>query len=184
MNLLGVREVVPTGRESIVDATLTLESGLPSAELQEVAVGLNHGKKYEVTIKEVHKKRSLDANAYAWVLLQKLGEALHLPKEEVYRQIIRGWGEFDTVTMVSAAAQKFCKLWTVKGLGWIAEKQWDNGTDACILLYPGSSTYDTRQMSRFIDGIVEECKAQGIETLPPNQLSLLKGGWSNGDAMD
>ena len=166
-----------TDKTSIVNATFTIESGLPSAELQGIAVGLKHGKKYELTIKETRKKRSLDANAYAWVLLQKLGEALKLPKEEVYRQIIRGWGNFFTAEVNSVDADRLCDYWTSKGLGWVAEKAFDDGESTDILLYPGSSTYDTHQMSRFIDGIVDECKAQGIETKSPEELTALLEEW-------
>ena len=45
------------------------------------------------------------------------------------------------------------------------------------MLYYGSSTFDTKQMSRLIDNIVQDCKAVGIETLTPQQLDALKEGW-------
>lgn len=43
--------------------------------------------------------------------------------------------------------------------------------------YHGSSTYDTAQMSRLIDNIVQDCKALGIETMTPDKLSILKEEW-------
>ena len=49
-----------------------------------------------------------------------------------------------------------------------------------VTLYYGSSTYDTKQMSRLIDNIVQDCQAVGIETLTPDKLALLLEEW--GDA--
>lgn len=44
-----------------------------------------------------------------------------------------------------------------------------------VILYDGSSTYDTAQMSRFVNMVVDECKIQGIETMTPEELCKLKG---------
>lgn len=49
------------------------------------------------------------------------------------------------------------------------------------MLYYGSSTYDTAQMSRLINIIVEECKAQGIETRTPDEISKLVSLWGDGN---
>lgn len=46
-----------------------------------------------------------------------------------------------------------------------------------VCAYYGSSTYDTAQMSRLIDLVVQECRQQDIETLTERELSLLKEGW-------
>ena len=47
-----------------------------------------------------------------------------------------------------------------------------------VVLYYGSSTYDSAQMSRLIDLVVQECQAQGIETKTPEELALLKEDWA------
>ena len=46
-----------------------------------------------------------------------------------------------------------------------------------LAAYHGSSVYDTKQMSRLIDNLVQDCKEIGIETLPPEKLSLLVEDW-------
>ncbi len=43
--------------------------------------------------------------------------------------------------------------------------------------YYGSSQYDTAQMSRLIDLIVQECRQQGIETATPQELARYKEEW-------
>ena len=49
-----------------------------------------------------------------------------------------------------------------------------------VILYYGSSAYDTNQMSRLIDRIVQDCKDAGIETLTPDKLDAMKAGWGDG----
>ena len=46
-----------------------------------------------------------------------------------------------------------------------------------VRAYYGSSTYNTRQMSRIIDAAVEEAKGMGIETLRPEEIARLKEEW-------
>lgn len=76
-------------------------------------------KQYEV--KEVKKKRSLDSNAYAWVLLGKLQDKLRIPKEEIYRSIIKEIGSYEVVPIKNEAVEKFRQAWSKNGLGWITE---------------------------------------------------------------
>lgn len=137
------------------------------------------GKLYEVVVKPQRKKRSLDANAYCWVLLDKLAEKMIVPKTEIYRQYIREiGGNSETVCVLERAVDKLIDGWSRNGVGWIADKM-PSKLEGCVnvVLYYGSSTYDTGQMSRLIDLIVQDCKAQGIETLTPFELDALKERW-------
>lgn len=43
--------------------------------------------------------------------------------------------------------------------------------------YYGSHTYNTKEMSRLIDGVVTSCNELGIETLPPVELKRMKEQW-------
>lgn len=136
-------------------------------------------KQYVVEVKEYHLRRSLDANAYCWVLLDKLAEKTGVPKSDIYRNLIREiGGNNDTVCCVERAVDKLCDSWRKNGMGWQAEVG-DSKLDGCktVTLYYGSSTYDTRQMSRLIDLVVQECQQQGIETKTPRELALLKEEW-------
>ena len=61
---------------------------------------LDPNKKYDVDIKEHQEKRSLDANAYCWVLIGKLAAKLRVPPNEVYRQYIQDIGGNYTIVPV------------------------------------------------------------------------------------
>ena len=136
-------------------------------------------KLYDLCIKEHREKRSLDANAYAWVLMDKIAEATNIPKEDVYREMIRNiGGNTDTVCVKAEAADKMRSSWSRNGLGWITDTM-PSKLPGCVnvILYYGSSTYDKVQMSRLIDNLVADCKALGIETMTPDKLDLLKEEW-------
>ena len=141
-------------------------------------------KKYAVEIKEHRKKRSLDANAYAWTLIGQLAAKLStdgvvITPDQVYREAIRDvGGNYEVVPIRDDALERWQQIWAGKGLGWVCEvigKSKIDGYTNTRCFY-GSSVYDTAQMSRLISIIVDECKAAGVETMTPAELeSLLRG---------
>lgn len=143
-------------------------------------VGEMKDKKYEVTIKEFRERRSLDANAYCWVLLDKLAEVLREPKEQIYRSYIREiGGNCEVVCVLNSAVDRLRRGWERNGLGWLTDTE-KSKIDGCtnVVLYYGSSTYDTKQMSRLIDMIIQDCRGCGIEVLPPERLAGMLEEWS------
>lgn len=136
-------------------------------------------KDYE--IKRVYKRRSLDANAYFWVLLDSLAAVLGIPKNELYRQRIKEIGGVsDTVCVPDRAVKRLVSIWEDKGLGWSAET-FSSKIDGCtnVTLYYGSSTFDTQQMARLIDSIVQDCQQLGIETKSPEEVASLLKQWES-----
>lgn len=142
---------------------------------------MEDGKTYDLTLKPHRERRSLDANAYCWVLLDRLAEKVQIPKTEIYRRYIREiGGNSDTVCVVEKAADKLCEGWSHNGIGWQTDRL-PSKLEGCVnvILYYGSSTYDTQQMSRLIDMVVADCKELGIETLTPVELDRMKDRWGN-----
>ena len=140
---------------------------------------LKTAEKLSIKIGRFKKKRSLDANAYCWTLIGKLAEKLNIPRTDIYRQAIKEiGGNSDTVCIQDKAVQSLCDGWQRNGIGWQTETM-PSKIEGCtnVVLYYGSSTYDTAQMSRLINNIVEECKLQGIETKSKEELDSLLGQW-------
>lgn len=130
-------------------------------------------------LKKHRNKRSLDANAYCWVLIDKLALKLGISKVDVYRTAIHEIGGVsDIYCMKDAAVDKFCESWKRNGIGWMTETV-KSKIAGCtnVIVYYGSSTYDTAQMSRLIDIIVQDCREQGIETMTPAELQAIKDRW-------
>jgi hypothetical protein len=137
--------------------------------------------RYDLEVREHRKKRSLDANAYAWVLINKLAESLRLAPIDVYRQAIQNiGGNYEVIPIKEEAADHFIKVWEAKGLGWPCVDMGKSRIDGYrnLRAYYGSSTYDTRQMAQLIDNLVQDCKALDIETMSPEKLALLMEGWN------
>lgn len=135
---------------------------------------------YDLDIKEHREKRSLDANAYVWVLIHKLADEMRITPEEVYMQAILDIGGNCTpVCVPEKNVERFKRTWKGKGLGWPVKDLGPSQVPGCrnLMAYHGSSTYDTKQMSRLIDSLVQDCKQLDIETLPPEKLELLKEAW-------
>lgn len=132
----------------------------------------------EYEIVKAKKKRSKDANAYAWVLIGKIADVLNLDKYEIYREAIRKCNQYEPLVMSRERAKNFERLWAKNGTGWQTEiVSAVNDEYVQINAYYGSSVYDTKAMSVLIDNLVQDCKALGIETMPPDELEALLGAW-------
>ena len=145
------------------------------AQIANALDGLDSEKEYVLTVKEYKAKKSLSSNAYFWVLCGKLAEKTHIGSTEIYKRLIKEIGGNNTLVCVQEeCVDALCKHWSAKGLGWVTEVV-DSKLNGCknVFLYYGSSLYDTAQMSRLIDLIVQECKQQGIETMTPQEIAAL-----------
>lgn len=163
------------------DGHLCIAVNDPRAARQFVRA-MQPGKTYAARLLQWRARRSLDANAYAWVLIDKIAEATNTPVQEVYRETIRDVGGNSYVVPIRKdAAARYQQIWAANGLGWLCDALGDcRNTPGYVNIrcYYGSSVYDTQQMSRLIDLLVQECQQLDIETIPPSQLVELKEGWT------
>ena len=77
---------------------------------------------YTVEIKKVCKKRSLNANAFCWVLCQRIAEHLsrdgqYSSREDVYRKAIKDCGHFTPIPVRAEAVERFKAIWAAHGIG-------------------------------------------------------------------
>lgn len=137
-------------------------------------------KDIDIEVKVHREKRSLDANAYMWVLADKIADAVNSTKAEVYRKAIREVGVFYDMAVLESDVPKAIAVWESNGIGWFAD-EFDSKLQGCkrIRFYHGSSMYDTKQMSRLIDYIVEEAKEVGIDTKTPDEIERMKNLWDS-----
>ena len=137
-------------------------------------------KLYTLTVKVFRKKRSLDSNAYAWVLIGKLADAMRIPPTVVYKNAIQNIaGNYEILPIRDEAVEKFKRVWEKQGLGWPCVDMGPSKIQGYrnLRAYYGSSTYDTRQMSMLIDSLIQDCKALDIETLSEEKLSAMMEVW-------
>lgn len=126
------------------------------------------------------EKRSLDANRYFWKLVTLLAEAMGVSNTFVHNSMIAEYGQFDTE--VGTIILRDSIDW--HEVGWlhlkptVATRVLDDGEVWRVYyVMRGSHTYDTKEMSRLINGVVVECKQTGVETLPPDEIKRLVESW-------
>lgn len=139
---------------------------------------LKNENKINVELKKYRKKRSLDANAYCWVLCDKIAKQIgNITKEDVYKDAILNIGTFEPMIIEEKAYDNFKRIWERQGLGFLIQEV--SRKDKCIKVhcYYGSSTYDSKEMSLLIDLIVQQAKEIGIETMPQQELESLLRSW-------
>jgi hypothetical protein len=112
----------------------------------------------------------------------RLAAKLRMKPEDVYRHYIPDVaGNCEFVLIRQDAIQLFDEAWCRGHVGRMTEDMGPSKAHkGChtIRCYYGSSDYDKEQMGRLIDMIVEDCKAQGIETMSDRERSLLVEKWA------
>ena len=140
-----------------------------------------HDEDVDVKITKHRQKRSLDANAYCWVLIDKIAEKMRFTRERVYRDHIRRIGGVsETVCVQDKAVDRLRQVWSRNGIGFQTETFKSKIADCTnVILYYGSSTYDTKQMSALIDSLIDTCRQLGIETKSAEEIESLIRRYEN-----
>jgi hypothetical protein len=143
--------------------------------------------KLSIEIKQFREKRSLDANAYYWLLVTKIARVLGVTNNYQHNQMLRDYGALEIVNgkLVDVLIPE-----TVEAEEHLLEEakyhlRTTNSTAFntegvfCRIynLLKGSSSYNTKEMAELIDGVIKECKELDIETLPPHELERMKREW-------
>lgn len=130
---------------------------------------------------EPHKeKRSLDSNSYFHVLCDKLRQKLGISMAHCKNNLITSYGQVDyddqgrqvvlkaNIPVEAMQEQEFLHCLPVKA---------ESDDVIFYRVYRGSHTYNSAEMAKLIDGTIEECKEQGIETATPDQLARMAALW-------
>ena len=147
---------------------------------------LTGGDALDITAKRHREKRSLNANAYYWQLLNQLSVKLMIPTSELHNEMLRkhpvpsGW--FAEIPDTEEAEQMIRQSETfhLKPTDHVREGKYGTNYRTYLIL-KGSSEYNTKEMSVLIDSLVEECKAQGIETKTPEEIARMMALWGQGE---
>ena len=126
-------------------------------------------KEKKFVLEEYKEKRSLSQNSYAWKLITQIANKIRKSKEEVYLQMLEDFGQSEIVSMLSSINPKgFFKYYKKIGEGVVNNKDFIH-----YKIYKGSSEYDTKEMSIFIDGIIQECEQLDIPTKSPEEIARM-----------
>lgn len=126
------------------------------------------------------QKRSLDANSYAWLLMDRLAKQVDSTKDEIYLHMLERYGTFVYLPVLEENVEAIKKVFRiVKDRGEVVMTTRSGKTVKCRQLqcYKGSSLYDTKEMARLIDGIISEAKPLGVQVETPDEVERIKAAW-------
>ena len=119
-------------------------------------------------ITEHKEKRSRDANALLWACLGELAGALRSDKWTVYLQMLKRYGQYTYICVKPKAVEAIKKQWReCEEIGHITI---DGQDSVQMLCYFGSSTYNGKEFSILLDGVISEMKEMGLETPADREL--------------
>lgn len=157
--------------------TLALTS---KADISDLKAVIANKKLLAIECKEYRKKRSLDANSYAWLLIGKIADVLRTSKEEIYIKMLTRYGQREKQLISIIAEEEALKMIyraTNNHCCEVGESELNGKTFKHLAILIGSSQYDSKQMGILIDGIISEAKELGIETMTPSEIAELKSRW-------
>ena len=145
---------------------------------------LEQDKEKEYEVREYSEKRGLKANAYCWVLCDKIAKEMCkdgtvITKEKIYQDAILQIGSFEPMIIEEKAFENFIRIWQKQGLGFLVQEV--SKKDKCIKVhcYYGSSTYNKKEMWLLIQLLVELAKSLNIETKSDAEIKSLIESWDN-----
>ncbi len=129
--------------------------------------------KLSFKIDKYKEKRSLNVNNYAWKLLTEIANIIRESKETVYLDMLKRYGQSEIISVLAhIPIGEYIKYCEEAGESTLNGKVFKH-----YKVYKGSSEFDTREMSIFIDGIVSEAQELGIDTKTPDEIANLKSLW-------
>lgn len=141
-------------------------------KLKEIVI---NGKELTVEIKQYRKKRSLDANGMLWSILGEMAGLLGTSKDELYLEMLNRYGVFTHIIVKSDVVEKVKSEWrTVRELG---EVEVNGKTGIQLMCFFGSSTYDSKEFSILLDGVISEAKELGIDVITEDEKQRLLNEW-------
>ena len=127
-----------------------------------------------VDIKKYYNRRSANANRLLWECLGRQADALGGDTWDYYINALNKYGQYTMVEMPVDAVERFKKIYRE------CEIVGEHNGQKQVLCYYGSSTYNTKEFARLLDGVIDDMKAAGIPTPSDDETQAALKAWENG----
>jgi len=127
--------------------------------------------KLQLSVDKVKKSRTLDQNAFMWKLLHIYASEVNGDRfskydvEELYVTQLRKYSTPQQLLILQSATDEFVRKLEPR---WYRVKGYTQGKDdkpyVYLEVYPGSSKFDTKEMTVLIDGLLDDMQSDGIDT--------------------
>lgn len=145
------------------------------AQLYAVAQELTEGKTFDITIEEHKEKRSINANNYSWALQDQMAKILNISIDEMHKQMVLRYGVLETMSIRQDAYESAKRVFEY--FYELGRSQLNGNTYVHVRVGVGTHHYNTKEMSAFLNGVVEEAKDLGIQTLEEKQIQEMVKRW-------
>ena len=138
----------------------------------------------DITAKKHRNKRSLDANAYFHVLVNKIAEKTNESDAAVKKRLVQEYGtlardeEDNVVGIKLPISVDVDKL--IEYTRWFDRRTENGHVFNCYLVLKPTHEMNSKEMARVIDGTVSEAKELGIETMTPAELEAMMKHYKGG----
>lgn len=137
--------------------------------------------KLTIKVSKFRQKRSLDANAYFHLLVNKIAMETNQSDDEIKRKLVKSYGTLardENGDLIGAMLPASVDVDRFYPYTRNYKTEWRDGKEyTCYLFYERTRDLDTAQMSHLIEGTVQEAKALGIEVKPQEEIDSLLGAW-------
>ena len=137
------------------------------------------GNDIDFSIKRFSSKRGLSANGLYWSSLAQLARKLGVTNACMHNLLLRRYGQperyidengeekvvYIMIPDTEEAENKALAADTYHLKPTSHTKEGKDGTYRAYILMRGSSTYNSEEFSRLLDGLLEECKEMGIRIM-------------------
>ena len=133
------------------------------------------GKELKIKVVQYRKGRSLSANALFWHCVDEIAKALRRDRWSVYLSLLKDYGKSTYICVKPNMVESVKKQWReCMELGIVKV----NGKPAIQMqVFFGSSTYDTAEMSRLIDGTIDEMRELDLPLPIPTEVTAALEAW-------
>lgn len=167
-----LKDCIKTFKGGFILTFETNQCNLSSEDINSLKMAKNGLK---IDVREFRKARSINANNYSWHLQDEIAKKIGSSIDEVHLQMVMEYGVVETYSIIKEAVESACRMFDYyKVLG---ESEANGKTFVHIRAGIGTHLYDTKEMARFIDGVVYEAEQLGIQTETPEKIAEMKSLW-------
>ncbi len=129
------------------------------------------------TEKKEYDIRSDRANRLLWACLSDIAKSMNPPadKWDIYLLMLKRYGKFTYICVKPNVVDAVKAQW--RECEVIGEVNINGQKAVQMLCYFGSSTYDTKEFSRLLEGVISEMQEMGLETPASAEMQRVLEQW-------
>lgn len=129
----------------------------------------------EISLERPRRRRSLNANALLWKCIGDIAMDRRADKWDIYLMMLKRYGQYTYILCKPKALEMLKRQW--RECEEIGEINVNGETAIQCLCYYGSSTYDSKEFSVLLDGVISEMKELGLPTPMPQEVRTCLDEW-------